>query len=96
MKINRKNLILFIILGLMAHGIPVMAICSSNCAAGNPDLYSTMDGSCTFLCHSFFQSAILLSVIFGLPVAGLFLVRDRQTLPPGVYLLLFKPPRFSR
>jgi hypothetical protein len=36
-----------------------------------------------------------LSALFVLPLAGLLLVNDRKFIPPGVYLPLFKPPRFS-
>lgn len=96
MKSINKNLALFIALGIMAYGIPVMAMCSSNCAVGNPDVDHTKDGNCSFLYHPYFQVGVLLPVLFVSLVAGLFFVRDRLFLPPGVYLPLFRPPRFSR
>ncbi len=95
MRSIHKNLAIFIALGIMAYGFPVMAICSSNCAAGNPDPDSTMDGNCPFLYHPYFQMVILLSALSALPFAGHFFGSGRLFLPPGVYLPLFRPPRFS-
>jgi hypothetical protein len=95
MNLIKKNLILFIIIGILGSGIPVITLCSSYCVSSNLDLDSPMDGSCPFADHSFVQIAIVLSALFVLPLAGLFLVRDRQFIPPGVYWPLFKPPRFS-
>jgi hypothetical protein len=95
MTLTRKNLTLFIIIGILVSGIPVITLCSSYCVSSDLDLDSPVDGSCPFSYHSFVQIAIVLSAFFVLPLAGLFLVRDRQFIPPGVYLPLFKPPRFS-
>jgi hypothetical protein len=95
MNLTKKNLILLVIIGILMSGIPVITLCSSYCVSSDQYLDSPMDGSCPFSYHSFFQIVILLSAFFVLPFAGLFLVRDRQFLPPGVYLPLFKPPRFS-
>ena len=95
MKLIKKNLILFIIIGVLVSGIPVITLCSSYCVSNDLDLDSTGEGSCPFSYHSFVLIAIVLSALFILPLAGLFLVRDRQFIPPGVYLLLFKPPRVS-
>jgi hypothetical protein len=95
MNLTRKNLTLFIIIGILVSGIPVITLCSSYCVSSDLDLDSPVDGSCPFSYHSFVQIAIVLSAFFVLPLAGLFLVRDRQFIPPGVYLPLFKPPRFS-
>ena len=92
MNITKKHLILFIIIGILVSGIPVITLCSSYCVSSDLDLDSPMDGSCPFLYHSFVQIAIVLSALFVLPLAGLFLVRDRQFIPSGVYLPLFKPP----
>jgi hypothetical protein len=94
MNLTRKNIILFIIIGILVSGIPVITLCSSYCVSSDLDLDSPMDGSCPFSYHSFVQIAIVLSALFVLPLAGLFLVRDRQFIPSGVYLPLFKPPRF--
>ena len=95
MNFTKKNLILFIIIGILVSGIPVITLCSSSCVSSDLDLDSPMDGSCPFSFHSFVQIAIGLSALFVLPLAGLLLVNDRQFIPPGVYLPLFKPPRFS-
>ncbi len=92
MNLTKKNLILFIIIGILVSGIPVIPWCASYCVSS--DLDSPVDGSCPFSYHSFVQIAIVLSALFVLPLAGLFLVRARQFIPPGVYLPLFKPPRF--
>jgi hypothetical protein len=96
MKITKKHLILLIILGILVSGIPVITLCSSYCVASDLDLDSAMDGSCPFAYHSFDQVAMVLSALFVLPLAGFFLVRDRQFIPPGVYWPLFRPPRFIR
>jgi hypothetical protein len=95
MNLTRKNLILFIIIGILVSGIPVITLYSSSCISRGLDLDSPMDASCPFSYDSFVQVAIGLSALFVLPFAGLFLVRDRQFIPTGVYLPLFKPPRFS-
>jgi len=95
MNLKRKNLILPIIVGLLVLGIPVITMCSSYCVSSDPDLDSPIHRSCSFAFHSFVQIAIVLSALFVLPLAGLFLVRDRQFIPAGVYWPLFKPPRFS-
>ena len=93
--LSKKNLTLLIIIGILVSGIPAVTLCSSYCVSNALDLDSPMDGSCPFSDHSFVQIVIVLSALFVLPLAGLFLVRDRQFIPPGVYLPLFKPPRFS-
>ena len=95
MNITKKHLILFIVIGILVSGIPVITLCSSYCVSSDLDLDSPRDGSCPFLYPSLVQIAIVLSALFVLPLAGLFLVRDRQFMPSGVYLPLFKPPRFS-
>jgi hypothetical protein len=96
MKNTKKNLILLVVIGILVSGIPAITLCSSYCVSSDPDLGSSMDGSCPFSFHSFVQIAIGLSALFVLPLAGLFIVRDRQFIPPGVYWPLFRPPRFSR
>ena len=95
MNITKKHLILFVIIGILVSGIPVITLCSSYCVSSDSNLDSPMDGSCPFSFHSFVQIVIVLSALFVLPLVGLFLVSDRQFIPPGVYLPLFKPPRFS-
>ncbi len=95
MNITKKHLILIIIVGILGSGIPVITLCSSYCVSSDLDLDSPMHGSCPFADHSFVQIAMVLSALFVLPLAGLFLVSDRQFIPPGVYWPLFRPPRFS-
>jgi hypothetical protein len=95
MNLNRKNFILPIIIGLLVLGIPVITMCSSYCVSSDPDLDSPMHRICPFAFHSFVLIAIVLSALFVLALAGLFLARDRQFIPAGVYWPLFKPPRVS-
>ena len=95
MNITKKHLILLVIIGVLASGIPAITLCSSYCVSSDLEFDSPMDGNCPFSFHSFIQMANVLSALFVLPLAGLFLFRDRQFMPPGVYLPLFKPPRFS-
>ena len=95
MNRTRKNLILLTIIGILVSGIPVITLCSVYCISSDLDLDSPLDASCPLSTHSFVQIAIMLSALIVLPLAGLFLVKDRQLIPPGSYLPLFKPPRFS-
>ena len=95
MNLTRKNLTLLVIIGVLAFGIPVIALCSSYCVSSDLELDSPMDGNCPFSFHSFIQMANVLSALFFLPLAGLLLVKDRQFIPRGVFLPLFKPPRLS-
>jgi hypothetical protein len=95
MNLNRRNLFLPIIIGIIVSGIPVINLCSSYCVSSDLELDSAMDGSCPFASHSFVQIAFVLSALFVLTLAGLFIVRDRQFIPLGVYGPLFRPPRFS-
>ena len=84
---------MLIVVGIFLTGIPVITFCSFYCSSGDVD--STLGGSCTFSFHSFVQSAIGLSALFVLPVAGLFIAGERPFIPTGIYLPLFKPPRIS-
>jgi hypothetical protein len=95
MNITKKHLILLIIIGILVSGIPAITLCSSYCVSSDLEFDSPMDGNCPFSFHSFVQIVIVLSASFVLPLAGRFLVRDRQFIPPGAYWPLFKPPRFS-
>ena len=95
MNINKKNLIVLIIIGILLFGIPAISLCSIYCIASDFDLDSALDGSCPFAFHFFFQVTIAVSAFFMLPLAGLFRVKDRQFIPSGVYWPLFRPPRFS-
>ena len=95
MNLTKKNLILLVIIGIFVSGIPVITLCSYYCVSSRLDLDSPVDGSCPFSYHPFVQIAIGMSALFILPLAGLFLVRGKQFIPLGVYLPLFKPPRFS-
>ena len=95
MNITKKHLILIVIIGVLTSGIPAITLCSSYCVSSDLDLDSPIDRNCPFLFHSFILMANVLSALFVLPLAGLFISRDRQFIQPGVYLRLFKPPRFS-
>ena len=95
MNSAKKHLILVIIIGLLSSGIPAITLCSSYCTSSDRDFDSAMDGSCPFVFYSFVQIDLLLSALFVLPFAGFFIVRERQFIPPGVYWLLFRPPRVS-
>jgi hypothetical protein len=95
MNLTKKNFSVIVIFSILVSGIPALTLCSSYCVASNIDLNSSMDGSCPFSFHSFFQITSLLTALAALPLAGLFRADNRQLLPAGVHLLLFKPPRFS-
>jgi len=95
MNVTKKHLVLFVIIGVLVSGIPAITLCSSYCVSSSPDLDSPMDGSCTFSLHFFVWVVTVLAAFFILPLAGVYLVRDRQFLPSGASWPLFKPPRFS-
>lgn len=93
MKLNRKTLTVLIILGIITYGFPVIALCSSHCLAGNPDLDSPKDASCSISHHSFVQFGIDLSILIILPLVSLFVVITKLCIPSGFYLSLFRPPK---
>ena len=95
MNLNRKNLILPIIIGILVSGIPVTTLYSYYCGTSAADIYSALDGNCPFSFDSFASIAMVLSALFVLPLAGLSLVSQQQITPPGAYWPLLKPPRFS-
>jgi hypothetical protein len=95
MNLNRKNLTLLIIISILVSCLPVITLCSSYCVSNDLGFDSPVDGSCPFAFHSFVQISMVLSALFGLPLAGFFLVRDRQFITAGVYWPHFKPPRLS-
>jgi hypothetical protein len=94
MKPPRKNHITFLFIGLIVTGIPAIAFCTSYCATGDLDIYSALDESCPFSYDSFVRFTIVLSALFVLPFAGLFIASDKPFIPAGVCWLMFKPPRF--
>jgi len=96
MNLTRKNIIPFIIIGILVSGIPVITLCSFYCIPNDLDFDSPLDASCPLSTHAFVKITIMWSAFIVLPFAGLFLGKDRQFIPPGIYLPLFKPPRFSR
>jgi hypothetical protein len=81
-------------MGVLAYGIPTVAVCSSHCIPTNPDLDFPKEVSCAFPYHSFVQIGIELSALFILSIAGFYLVENRLIIPNGFFLSLFKPPRF--
>ena len=95
MKLDKKHLILLIIVGMVVSSIPAITLCSSYCVSSDLDIDPPVDGSCPFSFHSFAQIVFMLSVFGVLPFAGLFSVRIRHFIPSEVYWPLLKPPRFS-
>ena len=73
MNLTRKNSILFIIIGILVSGIPVITWCSFYCISS--DLDSPLDASCPLSNHSFVQIVIVWSALIVLPFAGLFRLR---------------------
>lgn len=95
MNLTRKNLILFIVIGVLVSGIPVLTLFLSYCNTSGLALDSPMYAGCAFSYHAFIQIAVVLSALFVLPLVGPFLAREGQFIRPEVYLPIFKPPRFS-
>ena len=93
MKFTRKNLILFIIIGIVAYNIPVIALCSSHCATVNPDINSFKDASCSISSHSFVQFGIEFSILIILPLISLLAVIKKLCIPTGFFFPPFRPPK---
>ncbi|KGM38235.1 hypothetical protein JY97_17610 [Alkalispirochaeta odontotermitis] len=88
-----KHPVLFGIISILAFGVPAITICSSYCIAMNFALDSPADGLCPLPFHEFFQIVLVISVLLALPFAGLFLFSGKHSIPSGIQLQLFKPPR---
>ena len=93
MKIARKNLILFFILGLLVYSIPVVALCSSHCIDGNSDLNLPKDDGCSISYHFFVPLGLYLPLLSMLAVFIFLQISDRLSISPGFFLSLFRPPR---
>ena len=93
MKFNRKNLILFIIIGIVAYNIPVVSLCSSHCVTVNPDIDSSKDASCSISSHSFVQFSIGFSILIILPLVSLLVLIKKLYIPTGFFLPPFRPPK---
>jgi len=90
MNIKSNNLILIIIIGILASGIPVIILCSSHCGTSHAGLDFPMDGKCSFSVHSFVQIAAELSVFGVIPLVGFLLFRRRFSIPAGFLGVIFK------
>jgi hypothetical protein len=93
MKFTQKNLIIFIILGMVASGIPAITLCSSHCVVSNASLDIPPDGPCSFSAHAFVQMGIEESSFAVTPLLGFFQITSAVFIPPGHFLSIFKPPR---
>jgi len=96
MNFKSNNLILPILIGILASGIPAMTLCSSHYGAGYAGLDFPEDALCSLSAHSFVQVADELSVIGVIPLFGILLFRRRFFIPAGFMVTIFKPPRFSQ
>ena len=94
MNLNRKNIPLFII-SILGSGILITTLCSPYCVSSAYNLDTAMGESCLSSYYSFINITIVLSALFILWLAGLFVARQRQIISLGFYWPLFKPPRFS-
>ncbi|MDH3955054.1 MAG: hypothetical protein OET81_00020 [Desulfobacteraceae bacterium] len=93
MKSIHKNLSLFIILGILAHGILVIAMCSSHCAVGSPDIDSPKDAGCSISSHFFVPIALSQLILLVLPIFAFFTVIDNLRIPAGFFHSLYRPPK---
>ena len=93
MKFTRKNIILFIIMGIVAYSFPVISLCSSHCLTVNPDINSSKDVSCSISSHSFVQFGVDLSILIILPLVSLFVVIKKICIPTGFFFPPFRPPK---
>ncbi len=95
MNLAQKNIILFVILGILASEIPALTLCSTHCVTNNPGPDFHKELKCSLSNHSFFQYGIELSIFYITLLLGFFLVTSILSLPTGYLSTLFKPPRFS-
>lgn len=95
MDIANKNIPLIITLGILFYGIAFITItvCASICTASAPGFDLPKDVNCALSHHSFVPNGAELSVLFALPLVGVFPAIGRQFIPTGILLLLFRPPR---
>jgi hypothetical protein len=94
MNLAQKNIILFVILTILASGIPALTLCSTHCVTSHPGLDFHKEVKCPFSQHSFFQSGTALSIFYIIPLVGFFLVMNRRFIPAGFFPIPFRPPRF--
>jgi hypothetical protein len=95
MNLAQKNIILFVILAILASGIPALTLCSTHCVTNNPSPDFHKEVKCSLSNHSFFQYGIELSIFYLTPLLDFFLVTSILSLPTGYLSTLFRPPRFS-
>ncbi len=95
MNLAQKNIILFVILVILASGIPALTLCSTHCVTSNPGPDFHKEVKCSLSNHSFFQYGIEQSIFYITLLLGFFLVTSKLFIPAGYLSTLFKPPRFS-
>jgi len=74
MNLTRKNIITFIIIGILVPGISLIILCSAYCVSIDPTLDSPMNGGCPFSYDPFVDIAVVFSALLALPFAGFFLL----------------------
>ena len=94
MNLRQKNFALFLMMGIIVTGLPVVAACSLHCAAGGPDVSMPPSFYCTLLSHSFVQSEVFILVFYIALLMDFYLIGKSLILPAGFAAILFKPPRF--
>ena len=94
MNLAQKNIILFVILGILVSGIPALTLCSTHCVTSNPSPDFHKELKCSLSNHSFFQHSIALAIFYTIPLVGFFLVMNRLFIPAGFFPTPFRPPRF--
>ncbi len=93
MELIRKNPLFFILLAVLTLGVFYVATCSHLCPSGNYGIGFLQHVNCAFQSHSVTNVGIGLSVLFVLPLLGLFLLIDIIFSPQELSLSRFKPPR---
>ncbi len=90
---NRSLIPSLTIVAVFALGAPVAALCTSLCPIDNHIINFFQEVNCGFFSHTFVQIGIGLFAAFALPLAGAFYRWRIVLIPPGFFLIPYRPPR---
>ena len=93
MSALQKNLILVMVIGILASGIPAMTLCSTHCVASNAHLDVSDTAHCFGAFHGFVQVGVERSSLNLVPLVNFFHDTTEIVIPKGFLLSIFKPPR---
>jgi hypothetical protein len=95
MGIMKKRPFLVILMVFLILGVLYVAMCSHLCPSGTHATRFLQHLNCTVQSHSFTYNGTGLSVLFVLPLIGLFFLMNITFFPQELILSPFKPPQFQ-